>query len=57
MIVVQFEQLHQIAESHVMKVLHSVLAYRLSNKVVKKEQNDSFYVKEPYEKEHNENVF
>lgn len=57
MIVIQFERLHEIAESYKMKVLDEVLAYRLSNKVVQLEQNDYFYVEEPYEKDHNENVF
>lgn len=57
MIAIQFERLHEIAESYKMKVLDEVLAYRLSNKVVQLEQNDYFYVEEPYEKDHNENVF
>lgn len=57
MIVIQFERLHEIAESYKMKVLDDVLAYRLSNKVVELEQNDYFYVEEPYEKDHNESVF
>ena len=57
MIVIQFERLHEIAESYKMKVLDEVLAYRLSNKVVQLERNDYFYVEEPYEKDHNENVF
>lgn len=47
MIVIQFERLHEIAESYKMKVLDDVLAYRLSNKVVELEQNDYFYVEEP----------
>ena len=57
MIVIQFERLHEIAESNKMKVLDDVLAYRLSNKVVELEQNDYFYVEEPHEKDHNESVF